>query len=414
MRILFLIQWFDPEPGVSHGLPLARSLTQRGEQVKVLTGFPNYPGGRLYPGYKIRPWQKEQIDGVPVNRIPLYPSHDSSALHRAINYASFALSASTIGLPAGRNADVAYVYHGGAMVGLPAILLKTAWRLPFVYDIADMWPESITESGMISSERTRRIVESVVSRWCRIVYKAAAQITVLSPGFKRLLIERGVEGSKVHVIYNWADEEVFFPLPRDEDFARQVGIDTSAFNVLYAGNIGAFQGIDTILKAAALLDQTPDIRFTIVGTGQREAEMRALADRMKLTNVRFLGQQPYKTIPKLSPLADVLLVHLNDHKFFSTTVPGKTQVSLATGRPIVMGVRGDAADLVRRAEAGLVCEPENPEAMAAAVRQLYEMPRERREQMGQNGRRFYLSELSLDRATRHMQEIFAEARTSHR
>lgn len=405
MRILFITQWFEPEPGFSRGMPLAKSLVASGDEVEILTGFPNYPGGRIYPGYKMRLWQKERLQTIDVHRVPLYPSHDSSAVRRALNYSSFALSAATIGAAVGRGADVAYIYHGGSMVGLPALVQKTLRGTPFVYHIADMWPESVLESGMVSGKLLPRLMNKVLGPWGEFIYGRAARITVLSPGFKRLLIERGVDEQKIDVIYNWTDEDVFHPSARDESLAGELGLD-GAFTVLYAGNIGAYQGIDTVLKAATLLKDYPAIQFVIVGTGQKEAEIRNLAAQLQTKNVRILGQQAYKGMAKFYSIADVLLIHLNDHAFFSTTIPGKTQVSLACGRPILMGVRGDAADVIRRADAGVVCEPQNAERMAEAVLHLYRLPSERLEQMGRNGRDFYLREMSLHQATRRMREIF--------
>lgn len=404
MRILFLTQWFHPEPGAIRGLPLARELQQGGDRVEVLTGFPNYPGGHLYAGYRLRPRFRETLDGVPVLRVPLYPSHDASALGRVLNYSSFALSAATLGLTGAGRADVGYVYHPPPTVGLAALAFRHLRRLPFVYHIADMWPESLLESGMAGGPRTRRAVEAVVGAWCRSLYRQASQVTVLSPGFQRLLVERGVPADKIHIIYNWVEEEVFRPLPRDPELARSLGLQDT-FNVVYAGNIGAYQGIDTLVRAAAHLADLPSVRMVIAGTGQKLAEVKSLAASLNLTNVVFLGRREYWEMPHINALADVLVVHLRDLPFFAATIPSKTQVALACGRPVVMAVRGDSADLVRQAEAGLTCEPENPEALARAVRQLHALSPERRARLGDNGRRYYQEHLSLAEGTRRMREL---------
>src|ERR1039458_1144728 len=146
MRVLFLTQWFDPEPGAIRGLPLAKWLARNGDDVEVLTGFPNYPGGRLYPGYGMKLWNRELLDGITVLRVPLYPSHNSSALGRLANYSSYALSAATLGLVLARPADVAFVYRPPATVGLPSLLVKHLRGLPFVYPIADMGPEPVVDA----------------------------------------------------------------------------------------------------------------------------------------------------------------------------------------------------------------------------------------------------------------------------
>jgi colanic acid biosynthesis glycosyl transferase WcaI len=394
LRAVFLTQWFDPEPGAVRGLPLARWLVGHGHEVKVLTGFPNYPGGRLYPGYRIRLYQREVMDGVPVLRVPLYPSHDASALRRVANYGSFALAAATLGTALIGPGDVCYVYHPPATIGLPAAVLKALRGLPFIYHISDIWPESVVESGMVGSGLPRRLIERTLSVWCRLVYRQAAAITVLSPALKRLLVERGAPGDRIHVIYNWIDEAVFRPVPRDENLARKLGLDTR-FNVVYAGNLGPVQGLETAIQAAALLRDLPRVQFVLVGTGQREGELRALAHELRLDNVRFIERRQFWEMPSIYSLADVLLVSLRDLPGIRATIPIKTQVSLACGRPILMAASGDAADIVQKSGAGITCTPEDPLALAEAVVKLSELDEADLDAMGARGRAFYLDEMSL-------------------
>ncbi|MBL8210463.1 MAG: glycosyltransferase family 4 protein [Bryobacterales bacterium] len=405
MRVLFLTQWFDPEPGAIRGLPLAKSLIRLGDQVEVLTGFPNYPGGKVYPGYKVRPWQRHEIEGVPIIRVPLYPSHDGSVAGRILNYGSFAVSAATLGTALTNAADVAYVYHPPPTVGLPAMVLRAVRGVPCVYHIADMWPESVIESGMIRNDLARDVANSLLSSWCKAVYKQMAQITVLSPGFKRLLVERGVPAEKIHIVYNWTDEETFRPMPRESKLSSELGL-TDTFNIVYAGNVGAFQGVDTIVRAAANLNDLGHVRVVIVGTGQRLDEAKKVAGEAGARNVVFLGRREYWEMADVYGFADVLVIHLNDHQFFAATIPSKTQVSLASGRPILMAVRGDAADIVRRADAGVTCAPQSPDAMTTAMRDFAQMPRDRLKQMGANGRSYYLQEMSLAKGVSRMREIF--------
>ncbi|HKS26843.1 MAG TPA: glycosyltransferase family 4 protein [Pyrinomonadaceae bacterium] len=411
MRILFLTQWFDPEPGALRGLPLARWLVQRGHEVEVVTGFPNYPSGKIYPGYRMRLWQRQEMDGVSVLRVPLYPNHDESAVRRIVNYGSFALSAASLGTSLIGKADVGFVYHPPATVGFPAMVLKRLRSVPFIYHIADMWPESVVESGMIGNGKKRRAVESLLSKWCKMVYRDARAITVLSPGFKQLLIERGVPADKIHIIYNWADD-VFEPMPKDEALAEELGLK-GYFNIVYAGNMGAFQGLETVINAASRLKHIPEIQFVLIGTGQKEDELKTLAQERGLSNVRFLGRRQFWEMPKINSLADVLLVHLKDFPFFSSTIPSKTQVSLASGRPVLMAVRGDAADVINRAGAGLACQPESEEELAEAVLKLFKMERSQLESMGARGREFYLNEMSLEIGGAHMETLLREV-SGHR
>lgn len=404
MRILFLTQWFEPEPSFK-GLLFAKELMRRGHQVSVLTGFPNYPGGKLYPGYRVRLWQRETIEGVNILRVPLYPSHDCSALGRVANYLSFALSASTLGPLLVRNVDVAYVYHPPATLGLPAMAFRWLRGVPCVYDIQDMWPDTLMATGMVSGG----FIPSLVAWWCRQVYRAMDRLVVLSPGFKRLLTERGVPPEKIKVIYNWWDEPepILAPavLPADEK-AMLVG----RFNVIFAGNMGLAQGLDTLLEAARQLAFShPSVQFVLIGGGLDSDRLKAAVVADGLTNVIFLPRRPPSAIGAVLAAADVLLVHLRDDPLFAVTIPSKTQAYLATGRPILMAVRGDAAELVRKAGAGLTCEPGDATQLAATVSKFVKLPKERREAMGRAGRDYYAIHLSLRRGADYFCEVFAEA-----
>lgn len=403
MKIVFLTQWFDPEPGAIRGLPLAAWLQARGHQVTVITGFPNYPGGKVYPGYRIRWRQWETVQGVKVLRLPLIPNHGSSAVGRVLNYLSFALSSALLGPWFIGKADIVYVYHPPPTVGLAALVLKAFRRLPYVYHIADMWPESVIESGMVRRGVMTRVIASCIHLWCGMLYRSADVITVLSPGFKRLLAERGVESDKIHIVYNWTQDDLFRPVPRDASLAQALGL-AGRFNVIYAGNLGSFQALETLLRAAERLRDYPEIQIVLAGTGQKESELRSAAQGLR--NVLFLGGRPMTEMPPIHALADVLLVHLKDLDFFASTVPSKTQVALASGRPVLMGVRGDAADIITEAGAGLTCEPENDAAMAAQILELYHMKAEAREEMGANGRAYYQSRMSLDVGGALMEDIF--------
>lgn len=389
------MQWFEPEPAVVRGLPLATWLARRGHRVEVVTGFPNYPGGRLYPGYRMAPIRREWIGAVLVTRVALYPSHDRSPVRRVGNYASFALTAATIGMLSAKPSDVVYVYHPPATLGIPALAWRRFRRTPFVYHIADMWPESVTESGMIRSDRARNAVDRSLSWWCDRVYRSASAISVLSPGFKRLLLERGVAPEKVEVIYNWADEHVFRPGPPDEGLARELGF-SGRFTVLYAGNLGLFQGLDTAVRAAARVRHLEGFQLVLMGTGQAADDLSRLATALGATNVVFLGRRDEKEMGAVNNVADVLLISLKDLAFFRTTVPGKTQVSLASGKPVIISAAGDAADLIEQAHAGIVCPPGDDAALAAAFARMYAAPPTELRTFGSNARRFYEHHLSLD------------------
>lgn len=401
MRILILSQWFQPEPFYK-GISFVESLQARGHEVEVLTGFPNYPGGKVYDGYKIRLFQREDHQGARINRVALYPSHDQSGLKRLLNYASFAWSAALLGPWLVRRPDVIYVYHPPGTIGFPAAVLRLLKRAPIVYDIQDMWPDTIASTGMMSNGRLLK----VLGAWMRWVYRRADALVVLSPGFRRLLENRGVPPTKIEVVYNWNDDrsQEF----TDEPAALPEGVEIEGeFVVLFAGTMGPAQAIDSVLDAAKLVyAEEPGVRFYFVGGGIDRDRLEARAKEENLPNVRFLPRQPMEKMSPILSRADALLVHLRDDALFEVTIPSKTQTYMAAGRPIVLGVRGDAASLVGEADCGVLCEPEQPRSIADAVLRLARMPKVERDAMGQRGRGFYRSRLSMDVGVDRFIEIF--------
>lgn len=385
---------FEPEPGALRGLPLARALSARGHQVRVITGFPQYPAGETYEGYRQRWRTWEHFGNVAVLRVPIFPSHDDSSLRRSATYLSFGLAALIIGVPLIGPADAVMLCESQPTNGAAGLALQSLRHARLVCNVADLWPESVLASGMVGSARAKRAIGALISRWCGVLYRRSDRVTAISPGFKEALVAQGVTTDKVDVIYNWADEDVFHPCERDPRLARALGLE-GRFNVIYAGNLGHLQALETVLHAAHLLRDEADIQLVLIGSGPKEEELRRLRDELRLENLLFIDRRRYRDMPKIYALAAVLLVHLRDLPFLRATIPSKTQVSLASGRPVLMGARGDAASLITDAGAGCVCQPENPQEMAGCIRLLFGMPEAEREAMGARGREYYLHKLSL-------------------
>ncbi|MFK8030847.1 MAG: glycosyltransferase family 4 protein [Gammaproteobacteria bacterium] len=407
LRVLFLTQWFDPEPGAIRGLPLAKWFVEQGHEVEVVTGVPNYPGGKVYDGYKIRFRQRENIDGVSILRVPLYPSHDQSAIPRILNYLSFAFSAATIGAFSVSRADVCFTYSPPPTVGVPSLIYKWFRRMPFVYHIADLWPDSAIESGMLGTGKLSRFAHRVLTWWCNVIYKQAAAVTVLSDTMKQMLIDRGVPAEKIHVVYNWADEELFKPLPRDERLAAELNLSPENFNLVYAGNFGVFQNLEVAIRAAVKIkDQAPNFRLILIGTGTEEQRLKDLIDELKAENVQIHGRRPYNEMPAISALSDAMLVHLSDEPFLRCALPSKTQIGLAMGIPTLMASSSDASLIIDRANAGIVCEPDNIDAMAASMAEFASLDGAALQKMGESGLTYYHENISLERGGQLMEAIF--------
>ncbi len=403
MKIVILTQYYPPEP-IPRPHELARGLADRGHKVLVITGFPNYPLGRLYPGTHLRFWRQDTLDGIRILRVPLYPDQSRSPLRRVFNYGSFAASAALLGSILGGPADVMLAEHPPLTIGLAAWVLGRVRRVPFLYKVNDLWPESVEATGMVRNPSLLKLM----GRLERFVYRRAGAIAVISPGFKKNLVGKGVVPDKVHVIPHWAEESLYRPVPPDDELARDFGM-TGRFNVVFAGQLGLAQGLDVVLDTAEKLSDLADVQFVLIGDGTDADRLRRRAEEKGLGNVRFFGRQPAERMAYFFALADILLVHLKRDPLFEITIPGKTIAYLACGRPILCAVAGDAAEVVRDSGAGLVCRPEDPVALAQAVRDLYMMPGEQRETMGQAGRRGFLANytraLSVDRYEKLLTQV---------
>lgn len=405
VRVLLLTQWFDPEPTFK-GMVFARELVRQGFEVEVLTGFPNYPGGKLYPGYRMRWLQRETIDGVQVTRVPLYPSHDQSALRRILNYVSFAAFALFHGLFSVRRCDVIYAYHPPLTVGLAASFIRLFRRIPVVYDIQDMWPDTLRATGMIGNPTALSVVEKV----CRWVYRGVDHIVVLSPGFKRLLGERGVPAEKIDVICNWADE-ASLAAPVGALPSNFPGADR--FRIVFAGNMGKAQALEAVLDAAALLQKRKaKVSFVFVGGGVDVAKLKAQVAALALDNVVFIPPVPMSEVGTLLNNADALLVHLRRDPLFEITIPSKTQAYMAVGKPLLMAVDGDAADLVRQSGGGVVAISEDAPSIAEAAQSLAMLAPEELTAMGRRAQEYYREQLALRVGVSRFGAIFSKLAVS--
>ena len=403
MKILLLAQWFDPEPTFK-GLAFAKELKQQGHEVQVLTGFPNYPGGKIYDGYKLEFYQREEIDGISILRVPLYPSHDGSALKRIFNYISFAFMAVLFGIFATKKADVIYAYHPPLTVGMAAILIKFFRRTPVVYDIQDMWPDTLKATGMLNNDKAL----SLIDRVCKIVYRYMDHIVVLSPGFKRILIERSVPESKISVIYNWCDEQALTQAkPAKQDY--QDGMH-GKFNIVFAGNMGKAQALDTILDVAEKLKDILAIQFVFVGAGTETERLKQRTKDECLTNIIFIPRMPMSEVGGVLQLANLLLVHLKKDILFEITVPSKTQAYMAMGKPVLMAVSGDAADIIHNAKCGRTAISEDVESIKKAILEIYELPSHERKQLGLNACNFYQQQLSLKSGVEQFVGVFKQVK----
>lgn len=408
MRIAMLSQWYDPERGAAMTPgAIARSLRSLGDTVDVVTGFPNYPEGEIYPGYRMRPYQREVMEDVTVHRVPLYMSHDANARRRALNYLSYAVSASVFATLKLRRVDAALVHSSPATAAIPAMVRRLVRRTPYVVHIQDLWPDTVTASGFLGAQRSSR-VERILHRFCDRVYRHASAIAVTSPGMADRIAARGVPRTKIAFAPNWADERYFHPVADREVKAHLLG-EHRPFVAMYAGAMGDVQALETVIEAAHLLRGRTDIDFVLVGGGVAESALRERAESLALDNVRFVPRQPAESMSMVLAAGDVQIISLRDLPLFRSTLPSKLQATLAAGRPIICAVGGDAARVVEDAQAGIAVNPEDPQQLADAVASVADMRAEDREAMGARGRRYYESHLSEERGAATLHDLLEQA-----
>ncbi|MBN1430541.1 MAG: glycosyltransferase family 4 protein [Anaerolineae bacterium] len=381
MYVLLVTLHYYPEPNTKPH-DLAVELTKRGHDVTVVTGFPHYPGEQLYEGYRMRLWQWESIDGIRVLRVALFINRNKSAIRRIIYYLSFAFSATVAGTFLVPKPDVIWTYG----IGLPGLFLSKLKQAPYVHEVQDLWPEWGRAAGIGMKNWLFSILEWQEHR----IRHSAKAVSTISEGFKRKLIEKGTPEEKISIIPNWANEDNFHPSEPDLELGKREGL-YNHFNIMYIGNVGTAQALGVVLKAAEQLRDLRDVQFVVIGDGAEREQLVQQSHIDGLNNVLFLGSRPQNKASGYAAFADVLLIHLKADPAYTITIPSKTYAYLATGRPILAAMTGDAADLIQKHNAGLITSPENAGALAAAVRQFCEMPVLEREKMGQAGRDAFLS-----------------------
>lgn len=403
MRVLILSQYYDPEP-IPKPAELAQELKHRGYSVFVVTGFPNYPSGALYPGFHLSLFQREEREGIPVVRTFEFPYHGRSSLGRILNYTSFMCS-SVLGVFLTPACDVIYVWHPPLTIGIAAVIISLLKRAPFVYDVQDIWPESIVSSGWKLPALAVRFLH-----WMeRIIYRQAEKVLVVTTGAKDNLLGKGVPSAKLMVAPHWFDEGVFQrENRRNRDIRNQYNMK-DRFVVMFAGNLGLMQGLDTLVQAAEKLRDHKEILFVLVGDGLDRDRLRSMASELGLENILFVEKQPMSGMPSYLSSADALLVLLRDSKLSECIIPTKTFAYMAAGKPVISAANGACADLIRDDKAGLTVLPDSADALAEGVLQMYKMSDSSRKIMGENGRRYLLGNFSKEKVVGDYERILKNA-----
>jgi colanic acid biosynthesis glycosyl transferase WcaI len=371
MHILFLTDNFPPEGNAIASRVYERALywIDAGHKVTVITSVPNFPEGKVYAGYKNKFYQTETMNGIRVVRIKTFIAKNKGFMLRTLDFLSYLFPALSAGVCQPKP-DVIAATTPQLFVGLTGVLLKIFRRVPFVLEVADIWPASIVSVGAMDKNILIRALEKLEL----FLYRHATEIVVLTPAFKTNLTARGIPAEKITVVINGVDTRQFSPLQKNAALKNECGIAPDQFVVGYLGTHGMAHGLINVLHTAAQINHK-NILFLFVGAGAERAELITYAETHQLDNVKFIPTQPKNRMPEFWSICDVSLIHLKNDPVFAEVIPSKIFESMGMGLPILLAApEGEASLIVTKEKVGLWVQPENPELLAAALQTLYDNP----------------------------------------
>ena len=373
MHILFLTDNFPPESNApaSRTFEHCREWVRAGHQVTVITCAPNFPKGKVFDGYRNRLWQQEVMSGIRVIRVWSYITANEGFVKRILDYQSFMLSA-TLAAPFVRGVDVVVGTSPQFFTACAAYFVSRIKRIPFVFELRDMWPESIKAVGAMKDSAVIRVLERIEM----FLYRKAARIVTVTHAFKDTLIRRGIDGNKIDVVTNGVDLSHFSPQAKDVQLLAQHGLD-GKFVAGYIGTHGMAHALETLLEAAQMLQKTPDaqnIRLLFLGDGARKAELAKQAQAMGLGNVLFLDAVSKDQVKRYWSVLDVAVIHLRKTELFTTVIPSKLFECMGMGLPVLHGVAGESAAIVLREKVGAVFESENAQQLVEGLLYMRDQP----------------------------------------
>ena len=400
MKILIFSQHFWPESFRINSV--AQALSAAGHEIDVLTGQPNYPLGQTFDGYRAAASGVENFGAVTVHRVPLIPRGRGSAIRLFGNYLSFIVSAVVVGTwrLRGRRFDVVFVYASSPLLqAMAAVVLARVKRAPLVVWVQDLWPQSLQSTGYVKNEMMLKAVTAVVS-W---IYARSDLLLIQSKAFEAPVHALAPPATPIRYHPNPGEPE----LPPHHSGGNEAYALPAGFSIVFAGNMGTVQALDTVLSAAEQTRDLSDLQWILIGSGQRSEWLAEQVRARNLTHVHLPGRFPAEAMPAILAQASALLVSLVPEPSLALTVPSKVQTYLAAGKPIVASLDGEGARVVEEATAGLTAPAGDAPALAAAIRALHAMPQAVRDQMGANGRRFYAENFAPERLTAALIDHFS-------
>ena len=389
MKFLILTQYFPPEIGAAQTRlsAMAQHLSSRGHEVNVITAFPNYPEGRIFEGYEKGFYRFEHMGSVRVHRVWLYAAA-GAGMKRLLNYFSFCVTC-LIAIFKQSHVDCLFIESPPLFLSVPGLGMARFRRIPSIFNVADLWPDSVVDMGLMK----RGVLIGLAEKLERWAYRKATYVTAVTEGIRRSLLEKKqVPAEKLLFLPNGVDLEQFRSRQPDEALRLRLGLVGKKI-VLYQGTQGFAHGLSSVLYTAQLLSDDPDIHFLFLGDGSERPMLEALRAELGLSNVTFHDPVPMAVLPGFFSISECGLVSLRDTPLFRGARPAKVNPILGSAKPIIFFGRGEGADLVQQAGAGIVVNHGNQEELAAAVREIVRNP-ELARQLGQNGRRYAEQQLS--------------------
>ncbi|GAB6194138.1 glycosyltransferase family 4 protein [Desulfocastanea catecholica] len=369
MHILFLTDNFPPEVNApaSRTFEHCREWVRLGHEVTVITCAPNFPKGKVYDGYRNKIWQAEEIDGVRVIRVWSYITANEGFVKRILDYQSFMVSATIAALFVRKPALVVST-SPQFFTACSGVVVSGLKRIPFVFELRDIWPESVKAVGAMGDSAVIRLLEKIEL----FLYRKADLIVSVTNSFKKTLISRGVDGKKIQVVTNGVDVSRYTPREKDAELLRQHDLE-GKFVAGYIGTHGMAHALETVLEAAEKLmnnDEGKDIRFILLGHGARKKELQKKAEEMNLDNVIFIDSVPKEEVVRYWSILDLSIIHLKNTPLFTTVIPSKLFECMGMGLPVLHGVTGESAEIVEKEGAGVVFEPENSDDLIEKLLEL--------------------------------------------
>lgn len=407
MHIIFLTHYFPPEVNA----PAVRTYenckcwVRQGHQVTVITSVPNAPDGVIYKGYRNKFFQRGKISGIKILRVWTYIAPNRGIFRRTLNYISFMVF-SLLGVLLIKNGDMVIATSPQFFCGIGGYLFSCLKKIPFILEVRDIWPESIVAVGALTNRRLIRIFEKIEMT----LYRSTKKIVVVTESLKRIISRKGIPREKIFVIKNGVDLS-FFQLHNLNNKIREKFDLGGKFVISYIGTIGLAHALDQVLRVAERLLGMTDIIFLLVGSGAKREILIQEKERRKLNNVIFIEKQPRHLIPAFYSLSDVCLVTLKKTPLFKGALPSKIFEIMAMSKPIILGIDGEARQIIEKAKAGIFVEPENEEKLEKAILRLYRNKKEC-QILGKNGRNFVEKYFDRNKLAKDYLKILSDSGSS--